>query len=267
MLSKVSLAFGLAVAASSASAGVVVQSGGSAGFQAAGSLGQSGPAYWANGSFDGGQANIGYFLNKSGYFGASFGGHSPGIAVGDMEYWGQASGAADANMTFSATGRVQVELLLTLAGDFAVNEFGWYKAGDAGSTVKLFENGFDSGSGTQTLVFGNAAGYGVSPLAATFNPRGDFGFYIRNGLGETFYTESSLNTAGAVQEFAVFRSLLEAKDGVLYLGGEDRTNGDFDMNDYVIRMSSVVPEPASVVLMAIAVAVVGLGRLRRRTNS
>lgn len=267
VLVKGALALGLAVLGNSASAGVVVNGGGSAAFQPVGAMSQSGPAYWANGSSDGNQANVGYFLNKSGYFASNYNGTSPAISVGDMEYWGEASGAADTDVTFTATGKVSVQLLLTLAGDFAVNEFGWYKAGDAGSTVKLFQNGYDAGDGTQSIVFGNDGGYGISPLAATFDPGGNFGFYIKNGLGETFFTETSLNTAGSSQEFAIFRSLA-GPNGELYLGGEDRINGDFDMNDYVIRFqSAAVPEPSSIALISIAGLVVGVAQARRRRKA
>jgi hypothetical protein len=255
---------GLAAVPLAARADITVNGGGSAGFQPVGALDQSGPEYWDNKSFDGAKANVGYFLNKSGLFATKFGGTSPAIGVSDLQYWGQASGASDANITFTATGPVVVELLLTLAGDFAVNEFGWYKAGDPNSKVTLFQNGYDAGSGTQKLVKGNNAKYGVSPLAASFKPGGDFGFYLTNALGETFFTESALNTAGKKQGFAVFRSLTDPKDHAYYLGSEDRMHGDFDYNDVVIRMHSPVPEPSSIALVAAGGAMLGLIRLRRR---
>ncbi len=258
---------GMIAAPFPAKAGVVVNGGGSSGWQSVPSMGQSGPQYWANPSSDGSNANVGYFLNQSGYYASNYGGTSPAIAVSDLNSWGEASGAADTNLTFSATGAVKIDLLLTLAGDYGVNEFGWYKAGDPTSTVTLFKNGYDAGDGVQSLSFGNNAGYGTTPLSAIINPGGAFGFYISNGLGQTFYTESSLNTAGSFQAFALFRSLADPSGRVVYVGGEDRLNGDFDYNDITIRMTSVVPEPASLTLMALGgLGLLGLKRRYRKND-
>src|SRR5262249_8941839 len=72
---------------------------------------ESGTVYWTNPSQDGSQANIGYYLLKTGMFASSpLGNNSPAIPGTWLQNWTGSMGQADPSLTFSATGAVRASL-------------------------------------------------------------------------------------------------------------------------------------------------------------
>ena len=106
-------------------------------------------------------------------------------------------------------------------------------------------NGPDILTGLQNHA---AVGTSISFLA---NAGDRFIIFELNGVGETFYSDRSLNSDGLTH---VYQQTYSAIPGIpvprgLYLGFEDlRSGGDFDYNDFsvvVTNVASAVPEPSS----------------------
>ena len=206
---------------------------------------ESGSPFWSNGSWDGSQLNIGYYISHTGSFTSQYQPYSgPGS---NLPYLGIGTGA-DANFYFVKDSSQSVAALkLEIAGDAGYNQFGYYDFDKNGNRV-------------DHLIFDGSANSSSAPL--TFTPQSaNYGFYFvgkssaNNVIGK-WYTDGS----GA--NFAVFSA---TNSGVYWIGMEDLqlSGSDKDYNDMVVKVSSVpVPEPATVLFLGLGL--LGLSGMRRK---
>jgi hypothetical protein len=228
-----------------------------AGFQSwtAVDLNQNGQPYWDNVSIDGSNKNVGFYLVNAPTALLS-------NAPGAIPFWGNAfnsatdtGGTPDLNFFFQTNpSSSAANLLLELAANSHLNEFGWYNVTNPSVLHPIF------------------LGVNSAPTTDPFTPSGQYGFYLKGSNG-TFFTQSSLNTAGNTnqQHFAIFQQSSTIGAEVYWLGIEDlnttdlngREGGMGDYNDMLVRISALpVPEPSTVVLLGSSLVVLGLRRRR-----
>ncbi len=207
-----------------------------AGWQSSYTTNENGSPYWDNTSSDGSQKNIGYCMAGA----ASCG--MPG-APGAIAYWGNSNGTADLHVTFTPSGQDTAALQIEIAGYANLNQFGYHDA-----------------SGDH-ILFTGPQGAGAT---ASFQATGAYSFFIVSGDGNTYYTDSSLNSSDSTfQHFSIFGN---TTPGTFWLGAEDlaSSSSDKDYNDLVVRVSSSpVPEPGTLSLLGLGVLGVAK-RLRRK---
>ena len=230
-----------------------------AGFQSWGvtNLNQNGKPYWDNLSIDGSNKNIGFFLVNAPT--APLAG-----APGAVPFWGNtfnsgtdSGGTSDLNFFFKTNSASNVgSLLLELAANSHLNEFGWYDTTNPSTLHPIF------------------VGTDAAPATDPFAPSAQYGFYLKSSNG-TFFTQSSLNTGDNTnqQHFAVFQQSSTNGAEVYWIGIEDlnttdlngRESGAGDYNDMLVRISAVaVPEPSVVMLvLSGTLLMLGLRRFRR----
>jgi hypothetical protein len=164
--------------------------------------------------------------------------------------------ALTSNVDLEAFAITPGELFTTLNG-FGVDAVARYAA--FGQAV-----GYYNGSGDSAPV--TIVGAGLGATAHLDVPAGTFGLYdqVTGDLNPRWRSESALNTGGQDHMVAYW-----GQNGDIFVGWEDRRFGhplaDFDYNDLVLTLSySVVPEPASVLLLGMGIAGMAYRRFRKQ---
>ncbi len=183
-------------------------------------------------SWDGQRKAAGYYLTNTGYFTGGTAG------PGAIDYWGSASGA-DPNFYFvNDSDYSDIEMHLEITEYINLNSFGWYDVNNP------------------TLRYEILSGPDNPTFTTTFYPTGEYGFYLINGQGQLFLTQSGSSLdqdPSNLQHFAVFQeSATTYWLGVEDLGGtiiSGKTDADY--NDLLVKITNVniVPEPGGMLLL------------------
>jgi hypothetical protein len=197
-----------------------------------------GSAYFDGWSWDGPDANIGYFIEGKGAFQSSP--FSPDAA---LPFWGNADGSPVQSFYFQSDGESQVVNVLVAGGLWSpFSSLGWY----------------DPNSNAWGWIIDGDGSTAVGQSIA-FTPTAEFGlFFVPDSSSydsPKYFTNSALDSPAAAdvtlalqegltlpiyQQFAVF----EDQTGGYYVGVEDRnpTVSDNDYNDMIFTLSGT-PEP------------------------
>lgn len=218
--------------------------------------------YWDQASKDGGNRNIGNYLN--GTYTAPLPSGSASSPMISPRWWGLPS-TTDDNATmdngirfnFTGTAGVGASLRLEVAGFRNTNEIGWYNTLDA------------VGSETLNAIFPGP----ISPVsAAVFTPAASFGLYLKSSGGRVFFTDSARNRGGqaidkATQHFAIFGASLTPGAELYYVGAEDLFRSEIgverigDYNDVVFTLGvAAIPSPAAMSVLALGGVLAGRRR-------
>lgn len=219
--------------------------------------------YWDQRSLDGGNRNVGNYLN------GSYTLPLPGGAAGSPNitppWWGRTSNTnynatMDNSVHFNRanpTTGVGTTLRLEVAGNSGINEIGWYDINDAAGS-EVLHSVYSGGDSPVTSV--------------TFSTSANFGLFLKSG-NLIFFSESIRNRGGVmtvadrgVQHFAFFGADLTANAEKYFVGVEDlplsgagvEEVGDY--NDLVFTLEAV-PTPGTTSLIAIG-AVFAMRRRR-----
>jgi hypothetical protein len=203
-------------------------------------------------SFDGLKGNVGYFL--SGYEGA----YSTTSLHVTPEWYGDVAGQSVTDYYFNLThAQLTATLRLENSARSLINEFGWYSVANPSVLNPIF------------------AGADAVGATVSFTPSETYGYYLTSGLGETYYTQSILNSSAETnhQHFAAFRDPLAAEPDRTWIAVEDLALRDCgaevrgDYNDVVVEIVGA-PEPATGLLAggSLLVLAMVLGWARKRAG-
>jgi len=155
------------------------------------------------------------------------------------------------------------------AGFANVNAFGIYKFGSPAVQLTIFQGPVSPPASQLVSWFGSDIWLGVisgPPTIAGFGT--NFGYFLKSGDGNTYYSEDSLNPGGLAQ-MLIYQDKSFADEWWVCMEDLNRFAGasDSDFEDMIIRTSEVtVPEPTALILMGVGLAGAGLYRRLRKPN-
>jgi hypothetical protein len=181
------------------------------------------------------------------------------------------------------TGGSVASFIIAIAGNSATNVSGLYKYGSPGTLVPIF-GGATAGPAQATISFlldgsvqvtQTAGSSGI--ITGTYANFGtQFGFYLA-GVGNTFYSEDSLNPSGNAQALIYqgnnsdFISVPGFGPGTFLsteyiFAWEDQpyASTDKDFNDLVYIVESIKPVPEPMTLILLGTGLLGLASIRRK---
>jgi len=167
------------------------------------------------------------------------------------------------------------EIVLEEAGYADTNSFGVYQASNGAGVGTLgaanYLQLFDGSDGvnekaklgwdliTDTLTLSKSSGGGIFTdvaLGGLSIDHNGFGFYLDNGHGDTFFSETALNADG-IDHMVAFQ--VGAPDAFVLAWEDLSGGGDFDYNDFVLYADDINPVAPSAVPAPAPLALMGLG--------
>lgn len=173
-------------------------------------------------------------------------------------------------------------VLLEIAGFANQNTFGLYDPTTPSNLFEVFAGPMGPGT-TASLTFTSVSGGtqvsvtiegSIEPPRVTTFSSEAFGFYITTPEGNTFFSQSQLNSDGADHSYAyrgegqVFTggplagTTFGARDAILAY--EDLVHSDDDFQDFVVLVRGVEPIPLPAAAWLLISGFAGLGAMRRR---
>jgi hypothetical protein len=190
--------------------------------------------------------------------------------------------AEGADAKWAANGQATATIVIELAGFASQNTFGIYDVSDPSHRATIFVGADGPGTTDTVQIMQTNGHYSVMDngvWAANFNSP-VFGYFLSTPQGNTFMSDTSLNTDGGDHMYAyqgngtsTFKagSHLDGQTfatNMYLLGFEDlaKPGWDRDYQDFVAAVQYVVPVPIPQGVVLLGIALAGLTRLRREAR-